>query len=909
MIEKHDYEKYFFNDLYDDKEIRDKIMSLQTHLYNDILNGKEWLQNNKVINGDIYDLRINKELNLRFNLPSNTYSLSLNMNIIPSYLEKKFFEKYGYGSLISSMDIIKDNEVFPKNFYFYINGYYIHNIKISILEDRCILFIPESHDLLLDDLNNIIDQPNSDDLWTILLSSKSDYYMTTLTRASLFTDNKIYLSKLSEYKKYNKPSKSNCWTMYITACNTSYNLMMATNVILDKDANGEFFLVPQEFKNTIKERAGTVRCLIINEPDCNGSGIYVNTSETDPVFEIPFKKNPIPIRNLLVWEYDSSSKRKLNPLTVVADIYYPNIYDFSNMISEAYFERLYSSSKELIIDSDGNPIIFKSNNSSFGNYDLYIEWIEPMEDVSEYDSYIQEYIECYKNDYVSMFANNTLPQLIMNYKPISSFKVGAMDYFSSIYKGDYRAWRLDKFIDLLKDNPKRFNIFYNIIYYKSKRFTSKTYTYEDNPHIYGRSILDNKTHCDDPERCIIFLNEEPHSFIRVYDFHDNQKPVSMYINGILYMPTYILKYGSIFYIYFPSYKIDHRESIQIEIEEFDNPIEEYYFRFIKSDTIIDLEDLKFKRKVALTNILFFNYSTGEYISKDDLNINAQIAIQAIQYIGTDKIDTIENLYTEIILADKNTKVIEPTDYDYIVLGSSEEEYEIINKDSNKDINLDNISISIKNFSIAKDKLLRNRIGIATTDFYDQRIFTVDQNYISTFGNTYTYKNFKGKPSLERFRIFENGLRVNPSNYTMEFNGYNKDVLITFISLNQSNYIIQYIGYDEECLYNDTISNLKTTNDDIIYLSNILSEPFNIINHRIYIDGYRISNSQIKVIEGNMIMIETSEIEYKFNNDSIIMIFGQRHDDNPYEYSTNLQFNDQLAISDSTFRNYLIDKYK
>ena len=905
MIEKHDYEKYFFNDLYDDKEIRDKITSLQTHLYNDILSGKAWFQNNKVINGDIYDLKINEELNRSLGLPANTYSLSLNVNIVPFYEELRFFEKYGYGKLISSMDIIKDKEIFPRNFYFYIDGYYIHDVKIAIWKNRCTIFISESHDLSLSDLDSIIDQAKSDDLWTILLSTKSDYYLTTSARANLFTDNKIYLSKFTESKKYNKPTKSNCWTMYMTASGSSYNLMMATNVVLEEDVDGEYFLVPENFKTMIKEKAGTVKCFIINEPECSGSGIYVNTEGINPVFEIPFKKNPIPSRNLLVWEYDSATNRKLNPLTVVATMHYPNIYDFSEMITEAYFTRLYTSSRQLVVGSDGSVIVFGADKSGSKNYDLYIEWIEPMDDISDYDSYIQEYINCYKNDYASMLVNGELPQLISGYRPIQEFKAGAVDYFRSVYKGDYRAWRLERIIELLQDNPKRFNSFFKNLYYKTKKFNTRSYNQEENPHIYERSILDTKDHCDNAEeRYIIFNNQTPHSFIRFYDYHNDEKPVSLYINGILMLPTYEMKYGSTLYVYFPASKVENGETIQLEVEEFDKPIENHEFRFLRSDSVVDLEEFHFKRKVSLSNLMLYNVATGEYIDKEDLNMNAQIAIQTIQYIGTDKVDTIEDLYTEIILADSDESVIEPTDYEYIVLETSEEEHEIVNKDSNRDINIDNISVSIKNISIAKEKLLRNRIGLVTTDFYAQRVFTVDQEYLDTYGNNYIYSNFKGKPSVNRLRVFKNGLRVSQSEYSIEFNGYDKDVIFTFNSLESANYIIQYIGYDEECLYDNSLQSLKKSNDEILYLSDVVSTPFNTLVHRIYIDGYRIPNNEIKVIEGNMIMIKLSNIEHSFTNDSNIMIFGQKHDINPYDYLPSMQFNDHLALSDANFRSYL-----
>ena len=64
MVVKNDYDSYFFNNLYNDELIGGKLAAFQNRLYNPILKGKEWIQNNRIINGDIFDVKINQDLNM-----------------------------------------------------------------------------------------------------------------------------------------------------------------------------------------------------------------------------------------------------------------------------------------------------------------------------------------------------------------------------------------------------------------------------------------------------------------------------------------------------------------------------------------------------------------------------------------------------------------------------------------------------------------------------------------------------------------------------------------------------------------------------------------------------------------------------------------------------------------------------
>lgn len=913
MVEKNDFDSYFFNDLYDDSLIGEKLSDFQNRLYHNILNGKGFIQNNNIINGDTHNIKINQRLNLDYGFSMSTYSLHFKVNILPYYSERAFVTKYGYGKPISSNDIMKDSVVFNKSFYFFINGNYIHDVSIVIKKNESILFItPTSDDtqsnICKKDIDEIIASQKDDHMWTIVLGTKADFYTAFLTRSQLFTDNKIYISKLNEYKVYKKPTKNNCWTLYLTSSNLSYNIMETTSVALYSDSNGEYFLVPTEFKNYIYAKATTFRCLIVNEPECSGSGVYMNVDGVSPIFQIPFVKNPIPKRNLIVWAYDSTYKRKLHPLEVNADLYYPNIYDFSAMLDIAYYQLLYTKEKEIVVGSDDDPIILAIDHSVTKQYDLYLEWIEPMSDTSAFDSYIQDYMDCYPDTYATMMVSKTLPDDIQNYHPIVDPKFGAYDYFNSEYKGDYRAWRLSNFIQLLQDNPKRYDELFHMLYYGAKKYITRAYNAETEPHIYERSIKDIKDHCNNANDYRIIF-DIAQAYIHFYDPLEEEMPVDLYLNGILTTPTHIMKYGTTHYIYFETTKIANKETIQMDMDLINNEVVSGTVSFTGINytyTSEDLELLGLSRKTSLSDIVYYIPSTGAYISNDNFAMEAQISVADIQYIGTDKVDTVSEFADEVTLYDKSKELVVPTDDDYIILRVTRVNHEITDLDSTKEIVLNNVELSLSDKGV--QNYLNTSIGIATTDFYNKEVLTVKSSDLSSGTYTYTYANFIGKPTKDRFRIFNNGLRVSPSNINITFNGYNKNAVIKISNVKVGELIIQYIGYDEITLYDSTVRGLKQTSDEIFYLADILDTPFDTLAYKVYIDGYRVSNDQIKTVgQGNMIMIQIDN--YSYSNTSNIVIYKQKHDIDLYDFDINSQFLDKIAVTDSTFRKYLINKYK
>lgn len=938
MVTKNDYDSYFFNSLYNDDIITECLDDYQNHLYDPIMRGKEWIQDNQIINGDAKDIRINQDLNMRFQMSKNTYSLFLNMNIVPFYSEKDFFCKYGYGQPISSTNIITDGKIFSKYIYFFINGYLIHDIKFVVLKGGfSIIFITPTEgskigDLNEVDFNRVFDDIYTDNTWTIRFGPRADLYSVRKQRALLFKDNKIYLSSFTTKYKYYKPTQKNAWTAYMTAFNESSNIMSACNAIVKRDNIGEYFEIPKEFKDYIYTNVSMIKCIIINEPTCGGSGVYVNSSDTSAVFQIPFEKNPIPLRNLLIWQYDAKRKQKLHPLTPHATHYYPNIYDFEQMVLESYYVFLRESTKKYVVDKDENYIFVQpSGNEQY--HDLYIEWLEPLDDIMKYDSYIQDYMDCYQDSYTEMVINDTLPDEFSNYTPEKSIKFGAFDYFHSEFFGDYRAWRLHNLIEIFKNNPSRYDEFYHILYSKIRKWLHRDYHYKTHPHIFNRSILTNRDQCNEAQDLLMNF-EKPHTYVHFYDHRDHLCPINLLIDGKMSKATYTMKFGSTVYVYFDKELIKNSESIQIEMELINEKSESGEIEFDGAGSASDLELAGFKEEHSLSDLVFYD-DDGNYIPNDDF-----------EYIG--QVETVDMAYGEselkdfssrckLTLHDSDHNLIVPRDAECIILRCDEIEHPIDNPNQTKKVYLDNIKIKPK--KEVMNKYVGTKMNIASVDFYQEKIFILtddlsapilyDKNKDMIRTNnmeiiimkrkgtnredmvrpddtyTFTFHNFKGKPGTNRIKVYVDGYLYHPDQYTVEYQGYNKDAIFTFGNEVLNKEIqIQYIGYDDELIYTGPVQGLPHTNDRVIFLRDYLTSPFDTMIYKMYLNGKRIPDNKIIMLgQSNMIYLDII-----YNQTDNIMIYKQRIDTDIYEYSKDVQFLDAIAMRDDAFRLSLLQKY-
>lgn len=891
---------YFLNDLYNDTVISDMIGEFRNRLFNDILVGKDNIQNSTITNGDVYDLDQDSNINLRYGMPEDSYRLHLNCNILPFYSENQFLKKYEYGTPISFDEIMQNNAIFSRALYFFIGDTFIRDIKIVIERQESIIFIPSSNLLKIEDIEDLISESN---VWSIMLIQKTDYYEAYMSRTSLIDGNKIYVSKLSVGKTFNSPNKNNSWTAYLTNSVSSPNLMSATNVVMQHDDYGEYFELSDEFKAYIYNFTGSIKCLIVNNPNCSGNGIYINSDEVSPIFHIPYKENPISIRNLKVWKYDSTTKRKLHPFEPLVIITHPNIYDFSNMYTVEYFIKLFEKSKSLVVSSNKEIIITRDEVES-ETFDLYIEWDEPTEDISNFDYYYKDYVECKGERFLQLREENALPKDIQKYSPLPFMEYTPAEYMKSAEFGDYRAWRIVKIKELLNDNPKQYEQIFNRLFIKNRKFVSKTYTITDSEHIYSRSIMDNKLHCGEDSELYVIFNE-PQSYIDVYNASCRNTPCSIYFNGIRKPYTYKMNFGSRLYVYFPVSYIQNNEDIHIDIEIDSHDIEKGSIQISSTESESMIESNQRLSNNSTSNLILFDIKTNKIIQIEKFDLQLMVDKLQLKFNGVDRDNSITFKCEEVYLYDSDVLLFVPDGFDRFVLYSRiKENVKVDSGRYEKKIDLSDLTFSTTDESLCGDTV----IGVASTNFYKVYTTLVTQEYLATNGHEFKITNFMGSHSIySMFHVFYNGKLVSPEDFTTTMaDGYGATVKIDIPSITESGRVdIEYLGYDERLVYSGLLRDIME--NDIVYLKDYLKTPFSNINTKIFIDGYRVGeNCIIQLGQSDMLMFEG--LPHDITEDSKIVIYQQKYDDDPFGFKNSNRYLADITKDDEEFRTFMKEKY-
>lgn len=979
-----DFIAYFLNDLYDDDIIERKYHDFQNRLYNGIMNGKGYIQNNRIINGNTAEIRINNVVNQRFRMPRGTYSLLLNFCLIPFYSHNKFMRKYGFEKVISSLSILNDITVFPSYVSFFINDTMIHEFKVVIRENETYLFFPTtdgvSGEFVSETLQRLLSSSSElETSWTIRIKPRSDFYETYMARVNLFHGNKIYLKSFTTKKRYPRPTKNNFWTLYMTHDPKSSNAMTATSAVLKEDAEGEYFEIPEEFKNYIYSKVNVVKCFVMNDADYKGSGTYTSSPNVDAVFQIPYEKNPIPIRNIFVWEYDASTGRKLHPMETSAVVTYPNIYNFSEMFSENYFMELYDRSRRLVIDASGDTIVLKGKYDIDTTFDLFFEWEEPMYDCSAFDTPIQSYMDFYGDLYPSMKLTNSAHYNVLSYEPLDMDVLSLENFLTgpNIFGTDYRGWRLRNFIYILYDNPTRFNEYFHAIYDRTKRFINRSYNYQTSPHIYNRSITSNRHQVKEEDEVLINFSE-PHSYVEIYDATVDQKFCDLYIDGLLKQPTHVTKWGHTLYIYFPKRWIANHEPIHIELHLSRDwhDMEKKPIIFDKDHTEIDFEDLGFENEMCLADIFlqekYYTMTKYEFENYFKLSLKTNLIEKKYNGFTQNSESSVNNTDTVLYTAAKELFV--PGRYDAFVLGSKFEttDCEAIlssNMKNYKKINMGNLLLSAK----PEFPDWYENLTIRTCDFFFHWIYTITSDMISTKeidGKvlpccTIPDRDFLHFPYTEyRKDLMMNlvaRIKTDNTKFSVFLDGrfVSNAVIYRTFFIDKDNYLVialedggifrnftsgqeitvNYQGYDQNIMVQNTIGKLQTCEDKyggvvtrpdgwLCFLNQQkddestnseykkLQLPFDWLSCKLYIDGYRITQEQCEIIDGNMFALNNEQMTRSFTDNSEVCIVSQSHDHHVYlddndeeglrnimHYKFRSNYMDHVLRDDPNFRAY------
>ncbi len=908
------YDIYFLSNLYDDDVIMETIKEFN-HFYNTDLHGEDVAQNNAVQCGSISDIIVDNELNYKYGIDPNSHALRIPLRAVPWHSEVDFIDEFGYGTPIHAIDILANGTIFSKSLFLFIGEYFLYDIRYVIEKDYLIAFITKGNHLQEEAIHQLIE---SADKWRLLSSTKGSIYQAYSHRNVLITNgNRIYISNLTRLSvQKNHADRETGWTLYMGDSVTSPSIMTSTHVMLKEDAAGAYFEIPEKYKNFVYQRLGTMKVLITNEPDCTGSGIYMGKEGQSPIFQLPYKRVPIPVNNLLIWEYDIETNRKKYPIIPKVSVIYPNIYDFS----EVEFEN-----------------------------GIYIEWIESDGIPRKLDLIFQDYIDFCGNSYPQKLLSSEVPNVVKTYEPASPSPFEEEKYLESSLFGDYRGWKVKQMVYLLKDNPIRYRFLFSHLYRKSMRYMSSTYTPETYPDIYTRSITNNATHCDgDDDHATVFA--KPQAYIKVNNLSCRYRHCSLFFNGIRKIPTYIMTYGGYMYVYFPAEWIANGEMIQLDTGLINDivPTDDNTFKFLYTTSEHRCSNDVFSRKHSLSDILFYDGKTKEFLT-NSFDVNLAISIYDIKYKNKELIDEISFLDT-----DAELMVQKQTPGDPLIFASKGVEYFItkrktldwkigdLTRNSHKDIDLRNVVL--KN---PEEDIVGKPIHMATTDFYatyvynftqtgesfglieywesghadnegvydTSPVYTPQNEILIVNGTTLTIKNYRGAHSKGHFRIFVDGKLQNPNVFNVEFpTTYGGDCLINTTDMPVGYTVVDYMPYEESILYNGKISALKKSGDAILYLHDYLKGcSFDPMIYRVYIDGIRIPEDDISVLgSGTSILIRQRGV-IKDSSTAVILYQAMDEELNPFDYNKNsveyMMYDSALLQGSQEYRNWVINKYK
>ena len=717
---------------------------------NDMLKYGEdkFINNAYSLYGTLSDFSINVNINKEYGFSESTLSLSLDGTyIIPYYNKKKFLDNYGHKSVLSLLDVMADYTTFNSRLLFSIDKYIFLMLKIIILKERIILVIEDDNvNGISSDVIRTLTVENK--IWCLYSENQSDYYYTYKIKTSLFTTgrNVISMNQISTKKEFNKPDKINSYNILITASSTNPNLLAQSTATLGLDLDGvtKCFTVSSSYKNYIMSNSNNCYCYIFNNYRKTGYSIINDLSDDEKIMmQIPYTKNPISFNNINIWEYDSVNDITLEKIKNEMVQSFPNLYDLS------YLTR---------------------------NIDYYIDWYAVNVSHIEFDNNIKEYMECYSDSYIEMMINETAPEILLNYTPITNFIYDYDDYIDKIDNGDIREYNIIKLKELLADDGNRYFNFAKNINIINKKYIRDSYDMSTYPSIYNRTVMSNSEQILHSGDLVSF--SEPHIYITFSNSTNDVRTAILYIDGKRYVPTFVYTENYKTYVYIKKSLLTSSSKIIVEIpilnaSSYNKLIGEFLLSEVNSEE--SFPDI-FER-VSGNNLVFYNSSTLDYYSKDLFNLVGNIDLTFL-----------------ITNDDRNVIFVAPDDDTLLV--TSDLVFD-------KNIPTDNLFIASPNSDI-----LNTNISVTNTD----TLITVDIPNIET-SHIGTFSNFKEDPSEDRFRVYINGVLVDESSYTYTPpSKYMDDAVFEIDSyapiLETNSALIEYLPYKEKTLIDSQLTTNK-----------------------------------------------------------------------------------------------------
>lgn len=838
--EEIDTQTYFFNDQYDDMIVHDAIFEYKNKLYQRSLESQSSVIGMKHYSIPKESFRIDNTLNSKYGIPTNTRTtLITDWNVIPYYNRKKYIDTFGFDNRVALKEIWYNSSMFSKRIVVYNGNLQTMKVSFILTKSEGIIICADFWD---SGTNTMIA-----DVIDFLYTTQSDVYYTRKTKAEIFNGNKILLSKFIDNKTFVKNESNNAYKISIG----DEIFLESSNCKIVNDVGGDYFEVPIEFVNKISP--GVHSCYIYHDAYKEGIITFTKQEGFSPIFQIPFDENIVPINNIMVYEmYDDNVKlgRPLNTNTIIS---YPNIYIFD--------DNVFDNDKKYIIEwynitSDNTGIIFDNN--------------------------VKDYIKYIGSDYAEKYLNHELPQSLIAYKPMTNFVYDYDDYYS-YNTTNIRGYKLSKMQDLLMENSLRYNSFFKKFTNRNRRYIHMSTNGILTPEIMSRTVTELITNYlyDNSNESTIYYSEdithtfdEPQTYVLFSNSTNIPRGAQVFLDGYRVLPTLIHTNHFETRVYLPKSIIDENTNIVIDLffahTDYDKGKIEDIMTIYSENTPHSLPNPELFGKLSGSDFMFYHE-----LSRKDIYDEIEMGLRVNEYTfirGDYKEKFVVNIDDKSYLVTILEEYYRTSEWEKVLLSKNDKVIMSNTKEFYKKIDVKNLIVSGYDPNV-----INTEIGVTNTNNY--RIKYAEN---TTQGQIFTITNFRDERNPDRFRVFYGGKLLQASAYAITFDEwYGETVQIQLSSLpptNDTSLIIEYIPFREETIFEGILPVNRYKNGGLIDLSHYTNKSLDLESTRIYLDGLRVSNLNIRQFNTNdMIYIREYKPQMHIRVDVLC------HDDEPYGF--------------------------
>ena len=481
---------------------------------------------------------------------SNKDSSSVRYNIPIQFIHNKSRIAYRhspfYKRLLTYEDVFENRDLFLNTIMIFIDGQLYTNYSIQPMEDitsivfNLYLYYPTHNGYVVDgflrkDFNRLLEKDANISIIMLSTHREEDNKLNRYTLLN-YTNVTEYMGvPMVDFVKSNEIATNDPHISFVT---TDDSMLYKYDIIDTTINNNKLYPDPRKVN-------------ILQNTYTNLKNIYPLNHLTKLVikpgtkyFEIPLQDMPVPIENLMIFR-NNNGMIYFDHTTSIT-MYYPNIYEITC-----------DHNDELII-----YCYYADDTTSVGN---------------KYYNELQLYYR-FVNNIVERYENNTIPDLIKNYKPIT-ISYDIKDY--SFQTADHLIYKFNKLQEVIRKHGYYYYIYLNkLVGYVPRYYIDL----KDMKELVTRYRTNNTKEIKDPALQENF--DEP-CYLFIFRKDNNNDQIILFIDNKHYYPKYDYSTTKYRYIYIPT-------------------------RLVNTTSIIDVE--KYNDEIYMMDIIAEN--TGSYIEID-----------------------------------------------------------------------------------------------------------------------------------------------------------------------------------------------------------------------------------------------------------------------------------------------------